>query len=66
MPIFFGKMRRKHGKRATLQAFLAFDDRRLNDLGLSRFDLADAMKAHRDVGSLLSARRSEHAAFWMR
>ncbi len=43
------------------------DDRRLNDLGLNRYDLFDGRNLSASArGALYSARRSERAANWLR
>jgi uncharacterized protein YjiS (DUF1127 family) len=38
----------RRGRRITLAALLAYDEARLDDLGLSRGDIADAINAQRN------------------
>lgn len=51
-------------RRASLRALFALDDRRLSDMGLTRFDLADARRMASTA--LLNERRNERAGFWLR
>jgi hypothetical protein len=54
------------GRNAGFNALSALDDRRLSDLGLARFDLADARRKGKATGSFLTERRSERAGAWLR
>lgn len=51
---------------ATLRALSALDDCQLSDLGLNRYDLADARRKGEAVSTLLAERRNERAGFWLR
>ncbi len=53
--------------RHLLNELSSFNDARLNDLGLNRYDLLDArhVKSKR-LGDFLSKRRAERAHFWLR
>lgn len=66
MGLFF-KGRSAGVGRSTLRALLELDDRRLNDLGLTRFDLVEALRRGRfQAAEMLDARRNERAANWLR
>ncbi len=48
-------------RRVALNALLELDDGRLNDLGISRSDIIDAMHRRRGSGLVLSAARARNA-----
>lgn len=56
------KIRAERTQRLALNTLLSFDDARLDDLGINRQDLFDAMQADPvDRGAKLNARRARRA-----
>lgn len=67
MAFFFNKARSGAGmRRSTLRALLNMDSARLSDMGLTRFDIAEALRNGANAGQILDARRNERAAEWLR
>lgn len=52
----------KSAKRTSLHALLELDESRLNDLGLTRYDVVGAMRNRSRASSLLTASRAARAA----
>ncbi|HEV7718034.1 MAG TPA: hypothetical protein VGO70_03555 [Arsenicitalea sp.] len=58
-------LRAARKRRMALTSLLEMDACRLDDLGISRGDILEAMHApSRDAGETLSAHRAEHARAW--
>lgn len=57
---WFAKLRAKRAQRQALQNLLALDAHRLEDLGLNRGDLFDAMAAGERPTRLLTERRTRN------
>lgn len=67
MAFFFSKFTRGGMRRSTLASLYNMDATQLNDLGLTRHDIADAMRqGGAAAGQLLDARRSQRANEWLR
>ncbi len=54
----------KRARRTTLEALLEMDEYRLDDLGLNRQDIVEAVTHSRDGAALLTQRRAERARRW--
>jgi uncharacterized protein YjiS (DUF1127 family) len=54
---FFAKLRAERGQRRALQSLLELDPHRLDDLGINRGDLFDALRTPRRPTDLLAQRR---------
>jgi len=65
MALFF-KRARGRMSRASLHTLMGLDPRQLSDIGLTRHDVADAMRQSSIAADLLSARRHERALSWLR
>lgn len=68
MALFSFKSRSGAGmRRSTLRSMMQMDATMLNDMGLTRYDIAEALR-HDGVtaGQLLDARRNARAAQWLR
>ena len=59
---WFAKTRIEWAQRQALQNLLDLDAHRLDDLGISRGDLLDAMLAHQRPTGLLAERRARRLA----
>jgi uncharacterized protein YjiS (DUF1127 family) len=57
-----GKVRARHIQRVALGTLLEFDAHRLNDLGISRQDIVDAMRNPAARDSRLMVKRAARAA----
>jgi uncharacterized protein YjiS (DUF1127 family) len=58
-------LRAAHKRHATLASLLEMDACRLDDLGISRSDILEAMQTpSHSAGETLSARRAERARAW--
>ncbi|WP_196259518.1 DUF1127 domain-containing protein [Pelagibacterium limicola] len=67
MAHFFPWARKGAGmRRSTLRELLNMDPALLSDIGLSRYDIADALQSGSNAGRLLAARRSARATEWLR
>ncbi|WP_127144777.1 DUF1127 domain-containing protein [Pelagibacterium montanilacus] len=67
MTAFFTRFRRNGGVgRGSLRALMTLDAARLSDLGLTRFDIADALREGGNAADVLSARRAQRATDWLR
>lgn len=67
MAWFFGRSRKGTGmRRSTLRAMMQMEDARLSDLGLTRYDIAEALRQGGSAGALLEARRAARATQWLR
>lgn len=61
-----GKVRAANARRRAFLDLLALDAHRLNDLGVERSDLFDAMSAEESrSGRLLADRRASKASYWL-
>jgi uncharacterized protein YjiS (DUF1127 family) len=56
----------KSARRSSLRNLLELDERRLTDLGLTRFDVFEAMRYGIHAGDILTARRAERAGYLAR
>ncbi len=62
---WFAGLRRHRTQRLTLRRLLEYDAAMLDDLGLSRQDVIDAMKAPPgSVGDAFAARRAARSRHW--
>lgn len=68
MAWFFGKSRKGAGmRRSTLRSLMQMDPARLSDLGLTHYDIAEALRQRGiAAGAFLDARRNARAAEWLR
>ena len=55
-----------HRQRVALRALLQFDEHRLNDLGISRQDVIEALSRRYAGADPLSTRRARRAKAWLR
>jgi uncharacterized protein YjiS (DUF1127 family) len=63
---FAGKFRAANARRQALNNLLAMDPHRLDDLGINRSDLFDAMAAEPTRSArVLDARRAQNASHWL-
>jgi uncharacterized protein YjiS (DUF1127 family) len=63
---YLAKARQARARRLMLEALLEFDNSRLDDLGISRGDLFEAMDSPSNrPGIKLSQRRAESARHWL-
>jgi uncharacterized protein YjiS (DUF1127 family) len=63
---FAGKFRAANARRQALHNLLAMDTHRLDDLGINRTDLFDAMASEPSRASrVLSDRRAQNASHWL-
>ena len=62
--VWFAKFSAARSQRQALDSLLDLDGSRLDDLGISRGDLFDALRAEHRPTRLLAERRSFHAAGW--
>ncbi len=63
---WYGKARAVRMQRQALNHLLSFDAHQLDDLGINRGDLFDAMHAEpRRAARILTERRSAHASDWL-
>jgi len=58
------KTRTAHTQRLALKQLLEFDEHRLDDLGVTRSDLFEAMHNPATTGPRLAARRARSARAW--
>jgi len=66
-PRWLEKSRKARSQRLALATLLELEDFRLDDLGISRQDILDAVEnPDRNAGAQLSARRSVRARSWFR
>ena len=65
MAFFFNRARGRMS-RSSLHTLMGLDPRQLSDIGLTRHDVADAMRQSGIAADLLSARRHERALSWLR
>ncbi len=66
MALFFNWSRKGAGmRRSTLRELFNMDAARLSDLGITRYDIAEAVRSG-NAGEFLAARRSARASSWMR
>lgn len=66
MALFFSKARRGAGNhRTALRQLMEMDAARLNDIGLTHFDVMDALR-HGASAGLLDQRRNARALEWLR
>ena len=68
MALFSFKSRLGAGmRRSTLRSMMQMDASLLSDMGLTRYDIAEAMRQNGvAAGQLLDARRNARAAQWLR
>jgi uncharacterized protein YjiS (DUF1127 family) len=63
---FVGKVRAANARRQALHNLLSFNDGRLDDLGISRSDLFDAMSVEPSRSArVLADRREAKASHWL-
>ena len=62
---FVGKVRAASSRRQALNNLLSFNDSRLDDLGINRGDLFEAMHSPGSGARVLSARRAASASDWL-
>jgi uncharacterized protein YjiS (DUF1127 family) len=63
---WLGKARAANARRQAFHTLLSLDAERLDDLGISRSDLFDAMRAEPGRGArVLADRRSRRASDWL-
>jgi uncharacterized protein YjiS (DUF1127 family) len=63
---FVGKVRAANSRRQALNNLLSFNDGRLDDLGINRSDLFDAMAVEPSrAGRILADRREQKASHWL-
>jgi uncharacterized protein YjiS (DUF1127 family) len=58
--------RTAHHQRVTLRTLLEYDEHRLDDLGISRHDVLDALSRADHSGKQLASRRARSAKAWPR
>jgi len=64
--VFVGKVRAASARRQALNNLLSMDSYRLDDLGINRTDLFDAMSANPlQGGRFLAERRAETSSNWL-
>lgn len=68
MALFFSKSRAGAGmRRSTLRSMLSMDAALLSDMGLTRYDIAEALRhGGGAAGQFLDARRNARASEWLR
>lgn len=68
MALFSFKSRSGAGmRRSTLRSMMQMDDALLSDMGLTRYDIAEALRQSGPAaGEFLDARRNARAAQWLR
>lgn len=69
MPLFSFKSRSGAGgmRRSTLRSMMQMDANLLSDMGLTRYDIAEALRqGGSSAGELLDARRNARATEWLR
>ena len=67
MALFSFKSRSSGMRRSTLRSMMQMDATMLNDMGLTRYDIAEALRQDGiAAGQLLDARRNARAAQWLR
>jgi len=63
---FFAKMRVNRARRLALESLLDYDSARLDDLGINRHDLFEALNSpSRRPGLRLSQKRAESSRDWL-
>ena len=64
---FFNWNRKGAGmRRSTLRQLFNMDSAQLNDMGLTRYDVVEALRSGGSAGQLLTARRDARATAWLR
>lgn len=53
-------------RRSTLRALFNMDSTQLSDMGLTRYDVAEALRNGGEAGQFLTARRNARATAWLR
>ena len=67
MAPFVSKFRSGAGmRRSTLRAMMQMDATLLSDMGLTRYDVAEALRSGASAGDLLNERRNARATAWLR
>ncbi|WP_116653094.1 DUF1127 domain-containing protein [Pelagibacterium sediminicola] len=67
MSSIFNWARKGNGmRRSTLRALFNMDPAQLSDMGLTRYDIAEALRSGANAGEVLDARRSARASEWLR
>lgn len=67
MAQFFSRFRSAGMRRSTLRSMLQMDAALLSDMGLTKYDIAEALRQGGGAaGDLLDARRNARAAEWLR
>jgi uncharacterized protein YjiS (DUF1127 family) len=63
---WFGNLRARHAQRVALSNLLDFDPALLDDLGIDRQDVVNALRdPHAGAGRELAARRARRASDWL-
>lgn len=63
---WLGEWRAEHARRVALKSLLELDSSRLDDLGVDRHDLFDALyDRSRNLGDRLSQQRARSASRWL-
>jgi uncharacterized protein YjiS (DUF1127 family) len=62
---FVGKLRAANARRQAFHNLLSLDSDRLDDLGINRGDLFDAMHVRTGGARVLSARRAQTSSDWL-
>jgi hypothetical protein len=66
MSSFFNWNRKGAMRRSTLRQLFNMDAAQLNDMGLTHYDIAEALRSGGTAGELLAARRDARAQSWLR
>jgi hypothetical protein len=63
---WIGNLRAKHARRVALSNLLDYDNAMLDDLGIERSDIIDALQfPTQSAGARLHARRARNARYWL-
>jgi uncharacterized protein YjiS (DUF1127 family) len=63
---WFGNLRAKHAQRVALSSLLDFDQALLDDLGIDRQDVVEALRhPHASAAKSLTDRRARRASDWL-
>lgn len=63
--LFSNASRSKGMRRSTLRAMMRMDAAVLSDMGLTHYDIAEALRGGASAGQILDARRSARASEWL-
>lgn len=62
---WIGERRAKHAQRVALSSLLDLDAEMLEDLGVNRQDIVEALRRPSDAGTTLHARRARASHDWL-